>query len=82
MKRQRREGRAAFLFDATIALIDSRQVAEYGDTSATYWNLYLSEAEINDKNLVESLEGDTKSMELVVSSNASLILHYNFLFST
>jgi hypothetical protein len=32
----------------------------------------LSEAEINDKNLVESLEGDTKSMELVVSARASL----------
>ena len=60
-----REGRAAL--DVTTAITDSGQAAEYGNTSATYWNLYLSEAETNDKNLVESLEADTKSTELVVS---------------
>jgi hypothetical protein len=76
---KKQEGRATF--DMTIALIDSGQVEEYGDTSATYWNLYLSEAEINDKNLVESLEGDTKSMELVVSQSTSPLSHCNFLLS-
>ena len=73
MKREGSHGTA--VSNVAIALINSCQVAEYGDTSATYWNLYLSEAEINDKNLVESLEGDTKSMELVVSPSASVILH-------
>jgi len=67
-EQKKREGRAAL--NVTTAIIDSGQAAEYGNPSAAYWNLYLSEAEINDKNLVESLEGDTKSMELVVSLSA------------
>jgi hypothetical protein len=69
------------LSDEAITLIDCAQVAEYGDTSATYWNLYLSEAEINDQNFVDSLEGDAKSMALVVSLSGSLVSHYNFLLS-
>ena len=64
----KQEGRLAF--NAVNTFIDYGQGAEYGDTSATYWNLYLSEAEINDKNFVESLEGDTNSMVLVVSPSA------------
>jgi hypothetical protein len=67
-EQKKREGRTAL--DVTTAVIDSVQAAEYGNTSATYWNLYLSEAEINDKNLVESVEADTRAMELVVSLSA------------
>ena len=74
-EQEKREGRAALDVTTTTG-IDFDQAAEYGNTSATYWNLYLSEAEINDKNLVESLEGDTKSMELVVSLRATAYLSY------
>ncbi|KAN0109411.1 hypothetical protein V8E52_009328 [Russula decolorans] len=35
---------------------------KHGDTSATYWKLYGFEAEIYDKNFVESLMGNTNSM--------------------
>jgi hypothetical protein len=53
--------------DVAIVLIDSGQVAEYGDISASYWNLYLDEANINDNNMTDSLIDDTDSMALVVS---------------
>jgi len=43
------------------------KVAKYGDTSATYWNLYVSEADINDKKFIDSLRSDTNSMILLVS---------------
>ncbi len=39
---------------------------KHGDVSATYWNLYGSEAEIYDKNLVETLMGNASSMVLLV----------------
>jgi hypothetical protein len=39
---------------------------KYGDPNATYWKLYLSEAEINDKILLEGLKGNTKSMVILV----------------
>lgn len=35
---------------------------QYGDTSATYWKLYASEAEIYDENFVNTLKGNTESM--------------------
>jgi hypothetical protein len=63
-----REGRVAL--NVKTALTDSGQAAENGNSSDTYWNLYLAEAEISDKDFVESLEGDTKSMELVVRLSA------------
>ena len=34
-----------------------------------YWKLYVREAEINDKKLVETLAGDTNSMLILVSNN-------------
>ena len=46
---------------------------KYGDTSATYWKLYASEAEINDMNLVKSLMGNTNSMVLLVRGDAHYI---------
>ena len=39
---------------------------KHGDTSATYWKLYGFEAEIYDKNFVESLLGNTHSMVFLV----------------
>ncbi|KAI9440901.1 hypothetical protein H4582DRAFT_1504069 [Lactarius indigo] len=38
------------------------EAAEYGDTSAVYWKLYVSEAEASDQKLVDNLSGDTNSM--------------------
>ena len=43
---------------------------KYGDTSATYWKLYGSEAEIYDENLVESFKRNTSSMGFLVSGDA------------
>ncbi len=37
-----------------------------GDTSATYWKLYASEAENYDKNFVNSLKGNAESMVFLV----------------
>jgi hypothetical protein len=48
---------------------------EYCDTSATYWKLYGSKAEINDRNLVESLLGHTNSMVF-------LVRHADFVFTS
>ncbi|KAI9440907.1 hypothetical protein H4582DRAFT_2074701 [Lactarius indigo] len=45
--------------------------AEYGDSSAMYWNLYASEAEVGDQKLVETLTGDTNSMLLLGDSQQS-----------
>ncbi|KAI0277847.1 hypothetical protein BC826DRAFT_1113672 [Russula brevipes] len=46
---------------------------KYGDTSATYWKLYMSEAEISDKKFVESLMGDTKSMVFLNSLFSAIV---------
>ena len=51
-----------FSLEAIIAPKDS-------DTSATYWKLYGSEAEIYDKNLVDTLKGNTESMVFLVSGD-------------
>jgi hypothetical protein len=40
--------------------------SKYSDSSAAYWKLYMSEAEINDKKFIDSLRGDTKSMVFLV----------------
>jgi hypothetical protein len=39
---------------------------KHGDASATYWKLHKREAEIYDKNFVESLMGNTNSMVILV----------------
>ena len=49
-----------------FAYSERSEAAEYGDTSAIYWKLYMSEAEENDQKLVESLSGDTNSMLILV----------------
>ncbi|KAH9984592.1 hypothetical protein BJV77DRAFT_1089308 [Russula vinacea] len=49
---------------------------KYGDTSATYWKLYASEAEINDMNLVKSLMGNTNSMVLLNSLFSSIVASF------
>ena len=36
------------------------------DPSAAYWKLYMSEAEINDRKLIDSLKGHTESMVFLV----------------
>jgi hypothetical protein len=59
--------------DVSLSVIDSKQVAEYEDTSAAYWELYVSEAGINDRDLVESLSGDADSMSIVVRTSVSPI---------
>ncbi|KAI0290608.1 hypothetical protein BC826DRAFT_912971, partial [Russula brevipes] len=38
------------------------KVTKYGDTSATYWKLYASEAETHDEKFVQSLKDNTDSM--------------------
>ena len=52
------------------------EAAEYGDTSAVYWKLYMSEAEENDQKIVESLSGDTNSMLILVRSGAQAPTSY------
>ncbi|KAH9074985.1 hypothetical protein EDB83DRAFT_1887117 [Lactarius deliciosus] len=47
--------------------------AEYGDSSATYWNLYASETEISDQKLVETLTGDTNSLLFLNSIFSAII---------
>jgi hypothetical protein len=51
----------------------SAKATKYGDTSATYWKLYKSEAEMNDKDLVKSLKDNTESMVILVRGDAHLI---------
>jgi hypothetical protein len=60
-----RFGQPKRLFFSLEAII----APKYGDTSATYWKLYGSEAEINDENLVDSLKGNTGSMVFLVSGD-------------
>ena len=43
------------------------EAAEYGDSSATYWTQYLSEAEISDQKLVDTVINDTTAISVVVS---------------
>ncbi|KAH9976977.1 hypothetical protein BJV77DRAFT_563395 [Russula vinacea] len=49
---------------------------KYGDTSSAYWKLYRSEAEINDKNLVETLMGNTNSMVFLNSLFSSIVASF------
>jgi hypothetical protein len=43
---------------------------KYGDTSATYWKLYGSKTEINDENLIDSLNGSCGTIAFLVSGDA------------
>jgi hypothetical protein len=40
--------------------------AEYGDSSAAYWDLYASEAKISDQKFVDTLISDTEAMSIMV----------------
>jgi hypothetical protein len=53
----------------TLADVGISKVAKYGDTSATYWKLYGSEAEAYDKKYIESLRGNISSMVFLVRDN-------------
>ena len=57
--------------DASIYLIDSEEAAEYEDTSAAYWELYISEAGIKDAGIVDTLKVDAASMGIVVRPSIS-----------
>ena len=59
----------AFSFRADF---ERSEAAEYGDSSATYWDLYASEAEISDQKLVETLTSDTKAMSIMVVARSVL----------
>jgi hypothetical protein len=43
---------------------------KYGDTSAAYWNLYRSKAEISDKNLIEGIIDNTNPLIFLVRGDA------------
>jgi len=45
---------------------------QYIETSAGYWDLYMSEAENNDKKFVENLNGDTNSRVVMVRDDAMM----------
>ena len=45
----------------------STEATGYGDSSATYWELYVSEAEINDQKLVDTLTSDMTVISILVS---------------
>ena len=70
-EKKRREGTLfSYWLSICPCLLGSPEAAEYGDTSAIYWKLYVSEAEENDQKLVDSLSGDTNSMLILVRGNA------------
>ena len=46
------------------------EVTGYGDSSATYWELYVSEAEINDQKLVDTLTTDMTAISILVSDDS------------
>jgi len=52
------------------------EVSKYGDTSATYWKLYGSEAEAYDRKYVENLRGDTESMVFLNSLFSSIVASF------
>jgi len=49
---------------------------KYGDASASYWKLYEHESQINDKNFVESLMGNTNSMVILNSLFSSIVASF------
>ncbi|KAH9991122.1 hypothetical protein BJV77DRAFT_554459 [Russula vinacea] len=51
----------------------SATAPKYGDPSATFWNLYMSKAEIYDQKLVESLLGHTNSMVFLVTLFSAIV---------
>ncbi|KAH8989444.1 hypothetical protein EDB92DRAFT_1799611, partial [Lactarius akahatsu] len=72
-EKKRREGTlcpALLWHSSCFRLLERSEAAEYGDTSAVYWKLYVSEAEASDRKLVDNLSGDTNSMLILVRSAA------------
>ena len=67
------ERKGMISLDASVSLTESESGAEYEDSSAAYWELYVSEAMINDDNLMEALGGDAETMSIVVRPTASPI---------
>ncbi|KAI0290606.1 hypothetical protein BC826DRAFT_938103, partial [Russula brevipes] len=62
-RRQRREGKKP-------------GVTKYADTSAAYWEQYLSEAENKDKKFVENLNGDTNSRVVMISLFSTVVASF------
>ncbi|KAF8258836.1 hypothetical protein EI94DRAFT_1090863 [Lactarius quietus] len=50
-----------------------KDTAGYGDSSATYWELYASEAKISDQKFVDTLIGDTNAMSIMNGIFSSVI---------
>ena len=46
------------------------EATEYGDSSATYWELYALEAEINDQKLVDTLTSDMTALSIAVGDDS------------
>lgn len=59
--------------------LEQSEAAEYGDSSTMYWELYASEAKINDQKFVDTLIGDTRALSILVRGNEraphSLLTH-------
>ncbi|KAF8464556.1 hypothetical protein DFH94DRAFT_824994, partial [Russula ochroleuca] len=56
--------------------IPKTKAPKHGDASATYWKLYRSEAEINDKKFVDSLKGNTDSMVFLNTLFSSIVASF------
>lgn len=58
-----------FLFLSREQYTALNRASKHGDTSATYWRLYMSQAKVNDEKFIERLRGDTNSMVFLVRDN-------------
>ena len=56
-----------FIFSLEVIIAPTKD----SDTSATYWELYGSKAEINDKDFADSLKRDTEPVAFLVSCDAN-----------
>ena len=65
------EDTSAAYEDTSDAYEDTSATNE--DTSAAYWELYVSEAETNDRDLVDGLRDDADAISLVVRPSVSPI---------
>jgi hypothetical protein len=73
-ERRRREGTHTLAWNNDIFRnFEQLEAAEFRDSDAMYWELYASEAELSDQKLVQTLTGDTKSMVILVSNDASAL---------
>ena len=71
-EKRRRKGTHTLAWITGISPPDFEQSEgpKYANSSAMYWELYGSEAEINNQKFVTTLPGVMKSMVILVSSHA------------